>query len=844
MDTLNEADRKALLAALKLQAWNSPEERLRLIQSFQSLQTAPTELLGLLINRDPDVSDHAARRFLSFPHASTLPLLLDQLTSTPPELRAGIWKVFNAYPEPLLQQTLNALLSSPRRSFGWEATQHLTGQLRLVYLERMVREGPLSLRGTMLKRLLLDRPPLLMLPLLEESARSLDVSLAVAALEGLSRIGDARVLDLMLGRFFQPDPTIRRATLGYLREMAQRAPERLRPKLLPALSSGDATTRQQGAELLLDTGRQEDVLADILRHLQGLAGWLRTRLLETLRLFGDTLVLATIPLLQHPEEPIQFAALALVETLRDPRLVDPVGRLLIEEGWALRLTACEVLGQLGGERALRWLLQALDDPEARWAAVAAIGRAGAAPALPRLLLLLKDPRVEIRLELLQALAPLAEPKLLPALAALKESDPAAEVRTRAAEVLRDLSARLQMPAAGADQGTSLAMARRTLSPLDRCLALIRDEGASDLHFQAGTPPRMRLNGQLHRCEDLPVWDADTLSRHLTEILDARQRQRLQEVGEVEFGHAVSEVGRFRGNAFRQQQGIGLTFRLIPNVPPTCSDLRLPAVFSDIHTLRRGLVLLAGPAGSGKSSTLAALVNRLNEQTTGHILTVEDPIEFVHPPKRALLSQREVGRHSPSTLHALRSALREDPDVIAIGEIRTPDVLRAALQAAVNGHLVLATFPTNGLLHTLDRILRAFPHEEQAPIRMVLAETLRCISSQLLLPRRDPLRRQGAQSQEPSQEQEQGRVAAFEFLRVTPQAAHILREGKLQAIGQLLQQSRPADARSRDRALQELVDTRIISLETAHSRAERPDIFQNPETTQLTGRVEQAGGGRR
>lgn len=821
--------RRELLQALRLHEWAGNAERLRLIEAFQALDAQPGEAAPLLAHRDGEVGAAAQRHIQRYPAEVALPLILDQVSITAPEHREALWRAFNAFPEEAVQRTLDDLLGSPRRSMGWEAVQHMTGRLRPIYLERMVREGPPSLRGSVLRRLLVERPPSLLLPLLQHCARDRDAALAVAAIEGLTRLGSAQLLDLMLDRFFQRDPVIQRATFPYLREMARRDPARLRSLLLPALSSGDPGLRQQGAELLLETGRQEEVLADILRHIHGLAGWLRIRLLETLRLFGDTLVLAAIPLLQHPEEPIQLAALALAEALRDPRLVDPVGRLLIEESWALRLTACDVLGRIGGERALRWLLQALDDPEARWAAVAAIGRAGAAPAAVRLVPLLKDPRLEIRLEVLQALAPVEDPAilpaLLPALEEVKESDAAEEARTRAAEVLRDLCQRLRRPVREADRGTSLAIVRRALSQIDRCLAMIRNEGASDLHFQAGTPPRMRVHGQLQACPDLPTWDASTLRGHLEAILDARQRRRLAE-GEVEFGHAVAGIGRFRGSAFLHQQGVGLTFRLIPNVPPTPEELRLPAPLAELTRLRRGLVLIAGLAGSGKSSTLAALLNHINEQSAAHILTVEDPIEFIHPPKRALISQREIGRHSPTAEDAMRAALREDPDVIAVGEIRAPSLLRAALRAALNGHLVLATLPTSGVVHSLDRVLRSFPPEEQLSIRMMLAETLRCISSQMLLPRRESDREAG----------HRGRVAAFEVLRITPQAAQLLRDGRVAALSPLLHQSRPGDARSRDRALQELLDERLISIETAHSRAERPELFQTPDTTQLIPRV--------
>ncbi len=315
--------------------------------------------------------------------------------------------------------------------------------------------------------------------------------------------------------------------------------------------------------------------------------------------------------------------------------------------------------------------------------------------------------------------------------------------------------------------------------------------ASDLHLSSGEPPLLRVHGDLQRMEHAPLEPAAVLALAHS-IMSEGQRRQLESEHEVDFACELPDVGRFRVNVFIHSRGPGAVLRTIPTEIPQLESMHLPPILSEVCTRERGLVLVTGPTGSGKSTTLAAMVNLVNETWDAHILTVEDPIEFVHRPKRCLVNQREVGPHTHSFANALKSALREDPDVILIGELRDLETIALALTAAETGHLVFGTLHTSSAPKTIDRIIDAFPAAQQAQIRTMVSESLEAVIAQTLV------KKKGG-----------GRVAACEVLVGTPAVRNLIREAKLHQIPSMMQTGQRSGMQTLDMALADLVKRGLV-----------------------------------
>ncbi len=331
--------------------------------------------------------------------------------------------------------------------------------------------------------------------------------------------------------------------------------------------------------------------------------------------------------------------------------------------------------------------------------------------------------------------------------------------------------------------------------------------ASDLHLSAGLPPMIRVHGDVRKI-NVPAMDHSEVHDMVYDIMNDGQRKVYEETLECDFSFEIPNLARFRVNAFNQNRGAGAVFRTIPSKILSLEQLNCPPIFKEIANNPRGLVLVTGPTGSGKSTTLAAMVDYINENEFGHILTVEDPIEFVHTSKKCLINQREVGPHTLSFSNALRSALREDPDVILVGEMRDLETIRLALSAAETGHLVFGTLHTSSAAKTIDRIVDVFPAAEKEMVRSMLSESLRAVISQTLCKTKD----------------EQGRVAAHEIMIGTPAIRNLIRENKIAQMYSSIQTGNNVGMQTLDQNLKELVQRNIISVPEARMKAANKETF--------------------
>ncbi len=345
--------------------------------------------------------------------------------------------------------------------------------------------------------------------------------------------------------------------------------------------------------------------------------------------------------------------------------------------------------------------------------------------------------------------------------------------------------------------------------IEEMLRAAKEAGASDLHITVGVPPKIRVNGQLITMDYGKMLPGDT-NALLDQIMNEKQRAKFEEVGEHDMSFSIPNLGRYRVNAYKQRGSVAIALRLVGTQVPSAESLGIPPSVIDLYQRKRGLVLVTGPTGSGKSTTLAAIIDKINNNREAHVITLEDPIEYLHQHKLSMVNQREIGLDSQSYASALRAALREDPDVILVGEMRDFETISVAITAAETGHLVLSTLHTIGAASTVDRVIDVFPPHQQQQVRVQFANVLEAVISQQLIPKADGT----------------GRVAAFEVLHANHAVRNLIREGKSHQLMTVMQTNRKLGMIAMDEAIMQLYREQKITKELAIQFAQDPDTMAN------------------
>jgi twitching motility protein PilT len=635
-----------------------------------------------------------------------------------------------------------------------------------------------------------------------------DEELRFRAVQVLAKYPDEAHIGPLLSHCRNDSHRVQDAAIAALGPLLAKAQAR-NDEVLPLLADANPKVRQLASRIVA-TQEPSGIADAFLRTFRTTYGPAKDRAVDALRELGPEFIRAFLERDQSTDPAEAALAVSIAVTIRAPEAVPHCIRFLSSDDWWLRDRAAVALAELKDESALPHLLKMLQNPESNLSAAGALGLWGTPQALPGLLEAYKqaDQHKDLRLEILDAFARIEDTRTGPLLQKISQVDPDPLIREKAAR----LSAGRAGATAGAEPGprgfTTFDFQSSPKPGLTDLLRHARAVGASDLHLATGTVPQMRLFGRLGPLP-LPPSSPDQIEAWLTPVLTGDRAGQLAERRQIDFCHKDPELGRFRTNVFFQRKGLSAVMRLVPFEIPNLTDIGLPESLWEITTYSQGLILVTGPSGCGKTTTLAALVDRINETQRGHILTVEDPIEYVHQNKESLVNQREVPSHSRSFAKALRQSLREDPDVILVGEMRDLETISLAITASETGHLVLATLHTTTASSTVDRIINAFPPDQQGQIRMMVADSLKAVLSQSLLPRRD-----GA-----------GRVAAFEILRNTGNVSGLIRDAKTFQIPTAIQTGSASGMMSMDAALLALVQDGTIEPRVAYDRALRKEAFE-------------------
>lgn len=815
-----KATKAELLRRVQARDWTDREGMSELLRELSQIKDIRVdELIPLLTSSEPTIRSFAETQFRDRLDARGVDLLVRALPGKTSRTQAMILHTMVRANPDVSVKSLQELVMDGERSLARAAMEALS----TLPSHRVGREFNRFLQHprSEIRRLALikvqDTPALMRDPDIGNTIKGMsgdeDEQIRMRVLDVLPEIDPAEAIRVCLEHLKDPSPSIQQKAVRVLSESMDRAgqSQQAEDQLLALLTDGSEAVRNGVLDIIMKRRDRDRLLRKLLLFCKDLMGWMRDRTLQSLRRYAEELTGAVVELMSDKDEAVRSMALMLGSTLETREAVPHIIRLLDDEDWWVRMIAAETLGKIKDPRAVPALIKSMADPDAALACIEALGRIGDPAASSALGRMLSRPQLEIRVETLESLRRIKDTRVIPVLKACIQEDPSEAVRQRAVLVLDQLAGRtatLSSQGLASISDEILDQTKKTLLPMEQLLADARGFDASDVHIIVDSKATMRVHGNLIEV-DGPVFDPALSEQYLRSILPRQRVKDFEDAKQIDFCHTVPGVGRYRCNVYVERKGLAGAFRTIPNEVPTLDEIGLPSHLADLVNYHQGLIVVAGPSGSGKSTTLAALVNLFNEHKRHHILCLEDPIEFVHPAKGCLVNQREVGRHTRSFAASLRGALRQDPDVIVVGQMRDPETVRLAIEASETGHLVIGTMNTTSAPKTVDRIVDSFPVAEQTQIRVMLAETLKAVVCQTLLPAAG----------------EGGRVASFEVMMGTLGVRMMIRDNKVYQIYSQMQIGESKGHITVDLVLMRLLEEGKITAEEAWRRATSKEQFE-------------------
>jgi twitching motility protein PilT len=812
--TLFKSGSRDLLEQIRTKTFASAEERQMVYESLAtSVDLKPAQVIEFLFSPDGELRRAVTQLLAARKDPQTVVLIVKGLKGRPEAARRAALSALDSMGLGSIPAQLSEIMTGKDQALRKPATEALLdlplNQETLPLLTKVIDGGEAAHRLKAVQRFS-ELATAANVPFFERLLYDRQERIRLAAYHVICKHAGLPQLPLLISRVPNEPYSTQQLLVKAIQKLAPQGGDEALEQILGLLASGNTGLRNAALKILMAMPDRVAIVRRFIAFTQKLVGWVRDRALESMREFGESVVEPALVLVQDPDPDVRGAALTLLSGFQDPRVVQAGVQLLGDDDWWLAINAADLLGSLGDQRAVPALAQALQREEVRWAAVESLGRLGGPQALQALSQLVKDERAEIRTEALSALALSGDARVVPILKQAAETDPEKSVRARAFEMMTEVAAKTS---AGFDEAAvrSAVNASKMAAgapQIHQLLALARKQDASDLHVSVDSVPILRCSGELIRLNGEPLTPQQT-DALLRPLMNDKQWARLQEDYQLDACFCVPNDGRYRGNLFQDRKGLNGVFRVIPDRPPTVGELGLPGEMNDIALYHQGIVIVTGPSGSGKSTTLAALVNLISETRRDHILMLEDPVEFVHPFKSSLINQREVGKHTETYSDALRAALREDPDVIVIGELRDKETIELGLTAAETGHVVLSTLNATTAHKAVDRVISAFPVDEQAQVRESFAGALKLVLAQTLVESADG----------------KGRVGCFELLKATRPICNVIKDCKTFQIPSLMTIGSSAGMQTFDDALMALVRSGKIKAETGYIQASNKDLFE-------------------
>lgn len=802
---------RALVEKIRSKKWRSPAERDDLLRRLTLVRgIGSDDITALLLSSDAAVRSTASEMVRKLPPPVAGEVLLSVMSrQAEPAAKTTFENYLALSGGTLPSDRLGTLLADPRPVVAAQTLAWMSAHPAPSFLSFL--PGPLRSPSAAVRRQAVAVAAAI------GTAAAADLAPAVSQDEDeevrfkaaglLARHPTPERISFLLRSAADTSARIQEAALRALQKLPGTGSNSWQLRAIPLFSDTNAHVREFAADLL----KAQDpplVVATFAGTFKNVYGPARDRAISAFQNLGQPFLHEVIAQARSEDQDSASLASSIAVAMRTPEVVPLCTYLLQQPDWWLQHRAAEALAEIRDPRGLEPLSALLTSRESDLTAAWALGVWGTSDVLPALTAAYQHGEMDLRLEIVDALARIRDPRIPQLLGAVAKSDPESLVREKGARLLRELQGGGQQVTPEGRHFEPIDLASRTEVTLNELLQHARAIEASDLHLAVHATPHVRVHGVMTPLLLSPLTE-EAVEKMVFPVLTEAQRVQLVETRHLDFCLKGGTLGRFRVNVFYQRKGLDAVFRLIPTEAPSLEDIGLPESVWEVTGYTQGLVVVTGPAGSGKTTTLAALVDHINRTRSDHIITIEDPIEYMHEGRNCLITQREIPAHSESFAKALRQCLREDPDVILVGEMRDLETIALAVTAAETGHLVFGTLHTPSASGTVDRIIDAFPPSQQAQIRQMLADSLKAVIAQTLLPRRDG----------------RGRVPAFEILRNTPNVAGLIRDAKTFQLPSAIQTGGPSGMQMMDTALLQLAESGVADPRAAWDRAIRKEIIE-------------------